>query len=102
MPGGAAEWIELWCNGFPAGTIHFKSEFFPQAVVGGLGGPVIVEQPIVMQPQIVAPMMKQGLVKIHAVEAHLQRNDGSIFDRMSPFVIIRIDGREVFRNQPCF
>lgn len=47
-------------------------------------------------------MMKQGLVKIHAVEAHLNRNDGSIFDRMSPFVIIRIDGREVFRNQPCF
>ncbi len=61
-----------------------------------MGGPVIVEQPVMMQPQV--SMMKQGLVKIHAVEAHLNRNDGSIFDRMSPFVIIRIDGREVFRN----
>lgn len=34
-PGGASEWIELFWQGFAAGRIHFKSEYFPQAVVGG-------------------------------------------------------------------
>ena len=32
---GASEWIELYFNGFPAGKIHFRSEYLPQAIVGG-------------------------------------------------------------------
>ena len=27
--GGASEWIELYFNGFPAGKIHFRSEYLP-------------------------------------------------------------------------
>ena len=34
--------------------------------------------------------------------AHLQRNEGDFLDRMSPFVIIKINGFEVFRNEPNY
>jgi hypothetical protein len=33
LPGGREEWLELFFQGYPAGRIHFKSEFYPQAVV---------------------------------------------------------------------
>ena len=29
VPGGRSEWIELFYMGYPAGKIHFKSEFRP-------------------------------------------------------------------------
>jgi len=32
VPGGRAEWIELFYQGYPAGRIHFKSEFHPQVI----------------------------------------------------------------------
>jgi len=33
-----------------------------------------------------------GKVKIHLMEAHLKVNDGNFANRMSPFVIFRING----------
>ncbi len=29
VPGGRAEWLELFFEGYPAGRIHFRSEFTP-------------------------------------------------------------------------
>ena len=51
-----------------------------------------------MQP---APMMVGGVLgklKLHLKEANLQVNDGSFLDRMSPFVILRINGAEERRS----
>ena len=56
--GGAAEWLELKWQGFDAGTIHFRSEYFPQAVVE----PVMA--PPVMAPReevVVAPAGGAGV-----------------------------------------
>jgi len=46
--------------------------------------------------------MKQGLLKLKPISAHLERNEGNFLDRMSPFVIIKINGFEVFRNEPQY
>lgn len=35
-----------------------------------------------------------GKLKLHLHEANLQHNDGGFLDRMSPFVIVKINGRE--------
>lgn len=29
VPGGRAEWLELFFEGYPAGRIHFRSDFTP-------------------------------------------------------------------------
>lgn len=44
---GNSERIELFFDGFPAGNIHLKSEYWPQAIIGG--GPMV--QPMV-QPMV--------------------------------------------------
>lgn len=41
-----------------------------------------------------------GNLKIHVKEAHLQHNDAGFLERMSPFVIIRCEGRE-WRSAIC-
>ena len=33
VPGGRAEWLELFFLGMPAGRIHFRSEFLPQVAM---------------------------------------------------------------------
>ena len=45
VPGGRAEWLELFYRGMPAGRIHFKSEFYPQ-----MAPVAIVERPVLMAP----------------------------------------------------
>ena len=45
--GGATEWIELFYNGFPAGKIHFRSEYFPQEIVGDIQ---ITNQNVYLKP----------------------------------------------------
>jgi len=30
-PGGREEWVDIYFRGYPAGRIHFKSEYWPQA-----------------------------------------------------------------------
>jgi hypothetical protein len=47
-------------------------------------------------------MMRKGILKIHPMTAHLEHNEGFILDRMSPFVIIKINGFEVYRNEPAY
>ena len=44
------------------------------------------------------PMGVVGRLKLHLKEAKLQHNDGNFLDKMSPFVILRIDGREERRS----
>lgn len=39
--GGNSERIELFFNGFPAGNIHLKSEYWPQAIFGGVQQPMV-------------------------------------------------------------
>lgn len=46
-------------------------------------------------------MMKQGLLKMHAVTAHLNYSDVGLLERMSPLVIIKINMQE-WRNEPCY
>lgn len=99
-PGGAAEWIELKFQGFPAGNIHFKSEYFPQAVVGNampMAAPVTTTTTTVV---VEGGGMRQGVLKLHAVEAHLNYSDVGLLERMSPFCLVRINNQE-WRNDVC-
>lgn len=82
--GGAAEWIELKYLGMPAGNIHFTSEYFPQAVVAA---PMVQQTVIVEQ----AMPMRQGVLKMHAHNAHLNFSDVGLLETMSPQVTIRIN-----------
>lgn len=58
-----------------------------------------------MAPPIMAPPMMAGgilgKIKLHVMEAHLQVQDGSFIDRMSPFVIMRINGGDERRSEIC-
>jgi hypothetical protein len=103
-PGGASEWIELFFQGFAAGNIHFKSEYFPQAVVGGAPPrqPEVVVVTPPPAPVVVAPPAPRvnilGRLKLHLKEAKLQHHDGPMLERMSPFVAIKMNGREEGRS----
>lgn len=44
--------------------------------------------------------MKQGILKMHAHNAHLEFSDGDFLERMSPFVTIRIHDQE-WRSDVC-
>ena len=35
IPAGMTEWIELFFMGMPAGRIQFRSEYFPEMIIGG-------------------------------------------------------------------
>ncbi len=35
IPTGLTEWIEIFFMGMPAGRIQFRSEYFPEMIVGG-------------------------------------------------------------------
>jgi hypothetical protein len=99
---GASEWIELGFELFNAGTIHFKSEYTPQAVVGG-PAPMMappVQQTVVTETVIVNNGMKQGILKMHAVTAHLDYHEGPLLERMSPFVKIQI-GMQEWKSDVC-
>jgi hypothetical protein len=64
--------------------------------------PMVIEQPMYQQPMMQEPMMMGGGVlgklKLHLKEAQLQHNDGNFLDRMSPFVIVRINGQNERRS----
>jgi hypothetical protein len=92
--GGAAEWIELKYMGMPAGNIHFTSEYVPQAVVAQ----PMVQQTVVVQQQ--AMPMRQGILKMHAHNAHLNFSDVGLLETMSPQVTIRINEQE-WRSDVC-
>ena len=73
-------------------------------------GSEVAQVAVVAAPQVVvleqprAPMIVGGVLgKIHikVMEAHLQVQDGSPIDRMSPFVIMRINGAEERRTEIC-
>jgi len=97
--GGGNEWIELFFETFAAGTIHFRSEYTPQAVVGG-GAPMMA--PPVQQTTVVVEGggMRQGVLKMHAVTAHLDYHEGPMLERMSPFVKIQV-GMQEWRSDVC-
>lgn len=102
VPGGRAEWLELFYEGYPAGRIHFRSEFTPQIaeqfVQPMIAPQVIIEQPAYMVNPVVARM---GLLKLHLIEAHLTHNTNpGLFDRMDPFVIIKVNLQE-WRSAVC-
>jgi len=44
--------------------------------------------------------MRQGIVKMHAVTSHLNYSDVGMLERMSPFVIVRINNQE-WRSDIC-
>lgn len=53
VPLGLTEWIELFFMGMPAGRIQFRSEYFPEVVVGnGIGNTTVIVEP--------APMIMGG------------------------------------------
>lgn len=53
-----------------------------------------------MQPPMMAGALL-GRVKIHVMEAHLKVHDGSPIERMSPYVILRINGANEHRTEIC-
>jgi hypothetical protein len=64
---------------------------------------MVLAQTVYVEKTIVeVPIMRKGLLKIRPVTAHLTHNEGFIIDRMSPFVIIKINGFEVYRNEPNY
>ena len=83
--GGASEWLALKYMDFPAGNIHFKSEYFPQEVV---------------QTNVMVGGMRQGVLKMHGHKAHLNYSDVGLLERMSPVVHIRINNQE-WRSDVC-
>jgi len=95
---GFKEWIELFMNGVPAGRIQFKCEYHPQAAI--VNPQPMVQQTVVTQQVVVDPALKQGVLKVHAVKAHLDYHEGPMLERMSPFVEIRIGG-QTWRNDVC-
>lgn len=68
--------------------------------------PIVVEQPRMMAPPIVVeqprmmapPIGIVGRLKLHLKEANLKHNDGNFLNKMSPFVILRINGTEERRS----
>jgi len=63
-----SEWMELKFMGMPAGNVHFKTEYFPQGIVGG---GMMAPAPMVTTTTTVEVLGRQGVLKMHAVEAHL-------------------------------
>ena len=59
--------------------------------------PMIVEQPMIVNPGVA----RMGLLKLHVVEAHLSHNTNpGLFERMDPFVIIKVNMQE-WRSAVC-
>lgn len=75
--GGMSEWIELKHMGMPAGTIHFTSEYYPQAVIAA----PMMQQTVIIDQSM---PMRQGVLKMHAHNAHLNFSDVGLLERMSP------------------
>ena len=129
VPGGRKEWLELFYEGgVPAGKIHFRSEFFlaPVAVVEPIRPPIVEVRPPIVEvrppivevmppvvevrpPVIVEPIRAPevivgggliGNLKLHLLSAHINHKD-QYFERMNPYVLIRVNGRE-WRSEVCF
>lgn len=108
--GGAREWIELFMEGRPAGTINFKSDYQLQAAVVNTA-PVMQPpiQPVVQTAPVVTTTtevvvtgggIRQGLLKLHAVNAHLDYHEGPLLERMNPVVKVKI-GMQEWHSDVC-
>jgi len=44
--------------------------------------------------------VNHGFIKLHLIEAHLERNLGSLLNKMDPFVFIKV-GHQEWRSAVC-
>ena len=103
VAGGAKEWIELFMEGMPAGKISFRSEYFAQAAVvntAPMVQPVVQERVVTETVVVNAGGVRQGLLKLHAVNAHLDYHEGPPLERMNPIVKVQI-GMQEWHSDVC-